>query len=308
MAKATLADLKAFCAIARLRSFGRAADMLGVSRSSLSHAMRSLEADLGVRILHRTTRSVSPTEAGERLLKRLTPVLHELDEALDAIGDHSGQPAGTLRINGNEAAIRLLLETVVPHFLSRYPRMAIDLVADGRLVDIVEEGFDAGVRLAEAVPQDMIAIPLGPEVRFVAVAAPGYLADRDPPFSPDDLKRHICIRQRLPSGKPYRWEFERQNQQIVIDVPGALTLNSVGLTVEAAANGLGIAYVPESAAQKFLRDGRLTKLLDDWSPLIPGLRLYYPGRRHVPVGLRALVDLLKELQSTAAGELMTFET
>lgn len=308
MAKATLADLKAFCAIAQHRSFGRAADTLGVSRSSLSHAMRSLESDLGVRLLHRTTRSVSPTEAGERLLKRLTPVLHALDAALDAIGDDSGQPAGTLRINGNEAAIRLLLETVVPHFLRRYPRMAVDLVVEGRLVDIVEEGFDAGVRLAEAVPQDMIAIPLGPEVRFVAVAAPAYLADREPPLSPDDLKHHVCIRQRLPSGKPYRWEFERQNQQIVVDVQGGLTLNNVGLMIEAAADGLGIAYVPESAARNFLQDGRLTKLLDDWSPLIPGLRLYYPGRRHVPVGLRAFVDLLKELQSTAAGELMRSAT
>ncbi|RWH72893.1 LysR family transcriptional regulator [Mesorhizobium sp.] len=308
MAEPTLADLKAFCAIAQHRSFGRAADTLGVSRSSLSHAMRSLEADLGVRILHRTTRSVSPTEAGERLLKRLTPVLRALDEALDAIGDDSGQPAGTLRINGNEAAIRLLLETVVPHFLRRYPRMAVDLVAEGRLVDIVEEGFDAGVRLAEAVPQDMIAIPLGTEVRFVAVAAPVYLANREPPFSPDDLRHHVCIRQRLPSGKPYRWEFERQNQQIVVDVPGPITLDSVGLMVEAAADGLGIAYVPESAARNFLLDGRLTKLLDDWSPLIPGLRLYYPGHRYVPVGLRAFVDLVKELQSTALGELMRLET
>lgn len=296
MARPTLSDLAAFCAIAQYRSFRRAAEMLGVSRSSLSHAMRSLETDLGVRVLHRTTRSVSPTEAGERLLRRLVPVLHELDEALDAVGEHDGQPAGTLRINGNEAAIRLLLETIVPQFLSRYPRMAVDLVAEGRLVDIVEEGFDAGVRLAEAVPQDMIAVSLGPDVRFIAVAAPAYLENREPPSSPDDLKDHSCIRHRLPSGKPYRWEFERKDQHIVIDVPGALTLNSIQFMVDAAVNGLGIAYVPESAALDLLKEGRLVILLEDWSPVIPGLRLYYPGHRHVPPGLQAFINLVKERQ------------
>eukprot|EP01037_Dinobryon_pediforme_P032415 gene32415-37339_t len=245
MPKPSLADLTAFASIAEHRSFRRAADALGVSRSSLSHVMRTLERTLAVRLLHRTTRSVAPTEAGERLLKRLAPVLRDLDAALDAVSDDSGQPSGTLRINGNEAAVRLLLGTVVPPFLARYPQMALDLASEGRLVDIVEQGFDAGVRLAEAVPQDMIAVRLGGDMRFVAVASSAYLAANAMPIHPDDLRQHRCIRQRLPSRKLYRWEFARHGQEIAIDVPGALTLDHSGLMVEAAIDGLGIAFVPE---------------------------------------------------------------
>ena len=294
MAKPTLADLTAFSTVATHRSFRRAADALGVSRSSLSHAMRALERDLGIRLLNRTTRSVSPTEAGEQLLRRLTPVLRELDEALDTVADEGGPPTGTLRINANEGAVRLLLENVVPRFLARYPGMALDLVAEGRLVDIVEQGFDAGVRLGEALPQDMVAVQLGDELRFVAVAAPSYLAERPRPVAPDDLAQHCCIRNRLPSGKLYRWEFAKQGQEVVINVPGALTLDNIGLMIEAAANGLGIAYVPEPAARAWLDEGRLVTVLDDWCPVIPGLYLYYPGHRHVPAGLRAFIEVLRE--------------
>jgi DNA-binding transcriptional LysR family regulator len=294
MAKPTLADLTAFSTVATHRSFRRAADALGVSRSSLSHAMRALERDLGIRLLNRTTRSVSPTEAGEQLLRRLTPVLRELDEALDSVADEGGQPTGTLRINANEGAVRLLLENVVPRFLARYPGMALDLVAEGRLVDIVEQGFDAGVRLGEALPQDMVAVQLGDDLRFVAVAAPSYLAERPRPVTPDDLAQHCCIRNRLPSGKLYRWEFAKQGQEVVVNVPGALTLDNIGLMIEAAANGLGIAYVPETAARAWLDDGRLVTVLDDWCPVIPGLYLYYPGHRHVPAGLRAFIEVLRE--------------
>lgn len=300
MTRPSLADLSAFTAVARHRSFRKAADALGVSRSSLSHALRSLEADLGVRLLNRTTRSVSPTEAGDRLLRRLGPMLAELDEALGEARSEKGGPAGTLRINGGPAAIQLLLRTAVPTFLRRHPRMALDLVADGRLVDIVKEGFDAGIRLAEAVPQDMIAVPFGGEVRFLAVASPGYLAGRTPPNTPDDLKHHDCIRQRLPSGKPYRWEFERQGHETAVDVPGALTLDSNELMVEAAVAGLGIAFVPDTVASDDLRGGRLMSVLEDWSPAIPGLCLYYPGHRHVPAGLRAFIDVVKEAGRRAA--------
>jgi DNA-binding transcriptional LysR family regulator len=294
MAKPTLADLTAFSTVAAHRSFRRAADALGVSRSSLSHAMRALERDLGVRLLNRTTRSVSPTEAGEQLLRRLTPVLRELDEALDTVADQGGQPTGTLRINANEGAVRLLLQTVVPRFLARYPGMALDLVAEGRLIDIVEQGFDAGVRLGESLPQDMVAVQLGDDLRFVTVAAPSYLAQQPRPVTPDDLTQHRCIRHRLPSGKLYRWEFARQGQEVVINVPGALTLDNNGLMIEAATNGLGIAYVPEPAARPSLDDGRLVTVLDDWCPVIPGLYLYYPGHRHVPAGLRAFIEVVKE--------------
>lgn len=293
MPKPSLADLTAFASIAEHRSFRRAADALGVSRSSLSHLMRTLEQTLDVRLLHRTTRSVAPTEAGERLLKRLAPVLRDLDEALDAVSDDSGQPSGTLRINGNEAAVRLLLRTIVPLFLARYPQMALDLVSEGRLIDIVEQGFDAGVRLAESVPQDMIAVRLGGDIRFVAVASPAYLSAKSTPVQPDDLRQHRCIRQRLPSGKLYRWEFARHGQEIAIDVPGALTLDHSGLMVEAAIDGLGIAFVPEHVARAGLESKKLAIVLEDWSPAIPGLCLYFPGNRHVPAGLRAFIDMLR---------------
>ena len=295
MAKPTLADLTAFSAIAAHRSFRRAADALGVSRSSLSHTMKTLEHDLGIRLLHRTTRSVSPTEAGERLLVRLTPALRDLDQALDGVAGDRGRPSGTLRINVNETAARMLLDAVVPRFLQRYPDMALDLVAEGRLVDIVEQGFDAGVRLGEAVPRDMVAVHMGGDTRFLAVASPAYLADRPTPAVPDDLRQHCCIRHRLPSGKRYRWEFEKHGQEVAIDVPGVLTLDHTGLMVEAAIKGLGIAYVSERAVRTCLDDRRLVTVLDDWCPWIPGLCLYYPGHRHVPAGLKAFIEVLKEI-------------
>ncbi len=296
MTKPTLADLEAFSAIAAHRSFRRAADALGLSRSSLSHAMIALERGMGVRLLHRTTRSVSPTAAGERLLARLGPILRDLDGALDEIADDRGRPAGALRINANEVAARMLLASAVPVFLDRYPDMTLDLVSDGRLVDIVEGRFDAGVRLAEAVPQDMIAVPVGGDARFVAVASPAYLAGRTMPVVPDDLRGHRCIRHRLPSGKRYRWEFERRGQEVAVDVPGALTLDHPSLMVEAALGGLGIAYVSERSARAALADGALVTVLADWCPTIPGLCLYYPGHRHVPAGLRAFIDVAKEIE------------
>lgn len=293
MPRPTLTDLTAFAAVAEHSSFRKAADILGVSRSSLSHAIAALERNLGTRLLHRTTRSVAPTDAGERLLRRLTPVLQDLDQAIDAVVDDGGHPSGTLRINGGEEAMRQLLRLVVPSFLSRYPHVSLDLVTDGRLVDIVEQGFDAGLRLAEAVPQDMMAVSLGENFRFLAVAAPTYLAKAGQLLTPDDLRHHQCIRQRLPSGKLYRWEFERRGQEIAIDVPGAMTLNHTMLMIEAAADGLGIAYVPETAARPWLQAGRLIALLEDWSPAVGGLRLYYPSHRHVPAALRAFIDVMK---------------
>lgn len=299
MTRPSLEDLKAFSAIAEHRSFSRAAGALGVSRSALSHTLRALERDLGVRLLNRTTRSVATTDAGERLLRRLGPVLRDLDQALDAVVDDGGQPSGVLRINANESAVRLLLRTVVPQFLAQHPQVALDLVSEGRLVDIVQQGFDAGVRLAEAVPQDMVSVRFGEDLRFLAVAAPAYLSGRRAPVTPDDLHAHICIRQRLPSGKLYRWEFEKKGQEVVIDVPGALTLDHSGLMAEAAADGLGVAYVPEPAARDRLDDGRLVTVLEDWCPAIPGLCLYYPGHRHVPAGLRAFIDVLKAVRQPA---------
>ena len=291
----SIGDLSAFAAIVTHRSFRKAADELGVSPSTLSHMMKALEAHMGVRLLHRTTRSVSATEAGERLLARLQPVFRDLDVALDEINTFRERPSGTLRINANEPAARLLLAEVVPAFLSRHPEMSLDLVAEGKLVDIVEEGFDAGVRLGESVARDMVAVPFGGEARFLAVASPGYLAKHPAPRTPEDLKNHVCIRLRLPSGKLYRWEFERHGQELAVDVAGPLTLDHVGLMAESAARGMGIAYVPLQEARRFLDAGKLVAVLEDWSPPIPGLFLYYPGHRHVPAGLRAFIEVLKEL-------------
>ncbi|UUD63544.1 LysR family transcriptional regulator [Pseudomonas seleniipraecipitans] len=295
MTKPTLADLNALKAVAHYRSFRKAADELGVSRSSLSHAIAALERNLGVRLLHRTTRSVAPTEAGERFLQRLTPALEGLDQAIDAVVEDGGHPTGTLRINGGEEAIRQLLKRVVPTFLQRYPHILLDLVIDGRLADIVKEGFDAGIRLEEAVPQDMIAVALSEDFRFLAVAAPSYLAAAGQPLVPEDLQHHQCIRQRLPSGKLYRWEFEKRGQQVAVDVPGAMTLNHTMLMIDAAAAGLGIAYVPETAAQQWLEEGRLTAVLEDWSPPVGGLRLYYSSHRHVSAALRAFIEVMKSI-------------
>lgn len=269
---------------------------MGVSRSSLSHTVRTLEQRLGTRLLHRTTRSVSLTESGEQLLSRLSPLLSDLESILEDASSAEGKITGRLRINGSEGAVRLLLQTVVPRFLALHDSVELDLVAEGRLVDIVEQGFDAGVRLREAVPQDMIAIPVGHELRFLAVASPDYLRGRVAPKAPDDLASHQCIRQRLPSGKLYRWEFQQHGQDVAVDVPGSLTLDSSQLMVEAAADGLGIAYVPEPYAQDYLRDGRLVTVLEEWCPSIPGLFLYYPNNRHVPPSLRAFIDLLRALQ------------
>ena len=301
MARPALTDLTALSAIASHRSFRKAADELGLSASTLSHMMmRALERDLGVRLLHRTTRSVATTEAGERLVARLPPVLRDLDRARAEVDDFRQRPSGTLRINAAGSAARLLLRSVVPDFLSRYPEMALDLVSEGRLVDIVASGFDAGVRLAESVPPDMIAVPFGGDVRFVAVASPFYLATHGRPETPDALSGHACIRLRLPGGTLYRWEFAHRGQELRVDVPGSLTLNDADLMVEAAMEGLGIAYVADTAVRPALAAGRLVTVLDEWCPAGPGLCLYYPGHRHVPNGLRAFIDLIRQSDRVVA--------
>ncbi|NZA26471.1 LysR family transcriptional regulator [Luteimonas sp. SJ-92] len=294
MTDASLSDLKAFAHVARHRGFQRAADALGVSRSSLSHALKALERRLGVRLLHRTTRSVALTEAGEQLLQRLGPLLQELEDLLDTVSHGQDELVGTLRINANKGGARWLLGHAIPTLLQRHPRIALDLVTEGRLVDIVAEGFDAGVRLAEAVPKDMVAVPFGNDLRFVAVASPAYIESLGKPATPADLMTHRCIRQRLPSGKRYRWEFEKGNREIALDVPGALSLDDNDLMVEAASAGLGIAYVPESFARPALDAGALLLLLEDWTPALPGLCLYYASFRHVPAPLRALISVLRE--------------
>ena len=291
-----LTDLTAFAAIAAHRSFRQAADELGVSASALSHTMKALEERVGVRLLHRTTRSVAPTEAGAALLDRLRPILTDLDDALGAVDGFRTGLRGTLRINAGESAARILMRKAVPRFLAEHPDMHVDLVTDGRLVDIVAEGFDAGVRLGESVPQDMVGVRFGGPARFVAIASPRYLKKRPAPRSPSDLLQHACIRYRMQSGKIYRWELEKRGRSVAVDVQGPVTLDRDDLMVDAATDGLGIAFVPELAAEQSLASGKVVAVLEEWCPRFPGLMLYYPGHRHVPPALRAFVDVLKEVE------------
>ncbi|MDF2622919.1 LysR family transcriptional regulator [Kosakonia cowanii] len=289
-------ELLAVKTVAEQRSFSRAADLLGLKRSSLSHTIKALETSLGVQLFLRTTRSVALTDAGEMLMARLSPLLAEMDELLNDVSASAQQPYGTLRISASDTAIGLLLETVLPDFIQQKPGIEIDLVAQGQLVDIVEQGFDAGIRLVEDVPGDMIAIPLSGPLRFVTVASPGYLAGRPTIAHPQDLMQHRCLRQRLPGGKRYHWEYQQGEVQFELDVPGSLTLNNSALMVEAAVAGLGIAYVPERYARRHLGDRQLVTLLDDWTVASAGIALYFPQHRHMPVALRLFVDRVKAMQ------------
>ncbi|RMX07971.1 LysR family transcriptional regulator [Corticibacter populi] len=290
----SLNDLHAFAAVARTRNFRRAAVELGVSASALSHSLRGLEARLGVRLLHRTTRSVAPTEAGERLLARLGPALREIADAIEAINDFRDSPTGLLRINAPRAACDWVLAPLVAKFLAQHPGMRVELVDDDSLVDIVATGFDAGVRFGESLQQDMVAVPIGPPQRFIVVAAPDYLARRGTPADPRQLTGHACIRVRFPAGAFYRWEFMRDGERLEVEVDGPLALGDMRLMVQAAEQGLGLAYVYAQYAQEALAAGRLVSVLDDWRPAEAGFFLYYPSHRLVPAGLRAFIALARE--------------
>jgi DNA-binding transcriptional LysR family regulator len=293
MARPSLNDLQAFVTVATRRSFRRAADDLGTAPSTLSHAMRALEERLGVRLLNRTTRSVSPTQAGCELLVRLRPALAGLDEALDAVQAFRGTINGTVRINAPRLAATLLIRDILPVMSERYPDVVIDLVVEGKLIDIVAAGFDAGVRLFDSIPKDMIAVPFSGPVSFICVASPAYLERFGEPDTPDDLKRHRCIGHRVPSGKLYRWEFERAGQAMTLELNGSVILDDEELMIDAAINGLGIAYVASPAAEAALRDGRLRRILPEWTPASDHIGVYYSGHRAVPPALRAFLDVVK---------------
>jgi DNA-binding transcriptional LysR family regulator len=289
-----LFELNAVAAISAHRSFRAAATELGISPSALSHAIAGLEKRLGVRLINRTTRSVALSQAGERFLARVSPALREIKGAMEDVNAFRDTPAGTLRINAKERAAHQILRPVVARYLRRYPDMQVELTMEGRTIDIVAGGFDAGIRLAESVPQDMVAIPCGPDSRFIVVGAPAYFDRASVPRSPADLLAHECIRRRMPSGNLYRWEFEKRGEEIALDVPGRLTLDSDTLMVEAAIDGLGVAFVSDFWVTDQLAAGTLRAVLEDWTPPFPGLRLYYPPHRHMTAGLRAFVDMLKE--------------
>ncbi|MDB5482358.1 MAG: putative transcriptional regulator LysR [Caulobacteraceae bacterium] len=295
MSRPSLVELDAVIAVARRGAFRAAALEMGMSTSALSHAVASLEARLGVRLFNRTTRSVSLTAAGEQFVAELAPALIQIRGAMDAAGAHRATPSGVLRLNTSIGAARMILAPVILEYLRRYPEMSVDLVTEGRLIDIVGEGFDAGIRIAEAVPRDMIAVPIGGPLRSVIVGSPGYFAGRSLPQTPGDLLSHECVRTRMASGALYRWEFERRGEQVEVDVKGALTLDESGLMIEAVRAGAGVGYLSEWSVGEDLVAGRLIQALDDWTPTYPGLCLYYPGRRHVPAGLRAFIDLIRAM-------------
>jgi DNA-binding transcriptional LysR family regulator len=288
-----LGELEAVLAVARHRSFRAAANEMSVSTSALSHAVAALEARIGVRLFNRTTRSVSLSEAGAQFVSSVAPALSTIHAALEQAGSFRDTPSGTLRINTSVGAANQVMPVFIA-FLQRYPEMKLDIVTEGRLIDIVVEGFDAGIRLMENVPRDMIAVPFGDRQRFAVVGSPAYFVQHKPPHAPVDLSAHRCIRSRLPSGSIYQWEFERRGETVRIDGDGALTLDEPGLMLAAARAGLGLAYLTEWHVNADLEAGTLVRVLEDWTPPLDGLCLYYPGRRHVPAGLRALTDMIRE--------------
>ena len=293
-------ELNAAAAIAARKSFRAAANDLGVSASALSHAVASLESRLGVRLFNRTTRSVSLTPAGEQFLTRVKPAMSEIADAMHEVNEQRSTPAGLIRINTSEGAGEQILAPIVTEFLRRYGNeVQLELVTEAGLVDIVADAFDAGVRLAEMIPRDMISIPIGKTQRHVVVGAPSYFATRTQPRSPSDLKEHVCVRYRLPGGSIYRWEFEKRRQILSVDITGPLTLDSDRLILRAALEGAGLAYVNEWSARPALAEGRLVQVLSDWTPSYPGLCLYYPSHRHLAAAMRAFTDMIREL---AAGD------
>jgi DNA-binding transcriptional LysR family regulator len=294
MQRGNLDDLLAFVAVARECSFTKAAAKLGVSQSALSHTIRALEARLGVRLLTRTTRSVSPTEAGERLLHTVGPRLDEIDAELAALSDLREKPAGTIRITAAEYPVATILWPKLAKFLRRYADIKVEIAVESGLTDIVAQRFDAGVRAGEQVAKDMIAVRIGPDMRMAVVGAPSYFRKRSEPKRPQDLIGHNCINLRLPTrGGLYAWEFEKGARELRVRVEGQLVFNGTFQMLDAALAGFGLAYVPEGLAQPYLAKGRLKRVLEDWCAPYSGYHLYYPSRRQPSAAFTLLVDALR---------------
>jgi DNA-binding transcriptional LysR family regulator len=285
-----LDSLDTFAAIVRCGGFRAAAIERGVSSSALSQSVNALEAALGLRLLNRTTRSVAPTEAGARLLAQLTPALHDIRLALADLDQLRASPSGTLRINAPGPAVDHVLCPLAFDFMRAYPAVKIEIVSDAAIVDIVEQGFDAGVRFGQHLAQDMIAMPLGPPLRYAIVASPDYLARHGTPTSPQDLLAHDCIRRRFPGGKLVSWQFEKRGDALEITPEGRLTLGSAHQELQAALAGQGIAHVFVDYAKPHLAQATLVELLSDWSPALPHWFLYYPNRRHPSAAMKAFLD------------------
>ena len=294
MTRQGLIELDAVLAIARRGSFRAAALEMGVSTTAVSNAIGKLERELGVRLFNRTTRSVSLTDAGRTFVGQVGPALQDIRDAMNAVRSQQETPSGTLRINTFPTGAREILSSLILKYLRLYPHVHIDLVTEGRLVDVVAEGFDFGVRAGDLVPSDMIAVTLGPPRRNVVVSSPAYFRKHGRPLVPADLLRHACLRVRLPNGALHRWQFEKDGQPLRIDVAGPITLDEASLSRVAVLEGIGIGYVMESDVRDDLDTGRLEAVLEDWTPPLPPLSLYYPGRRHPSAAFKAFVELARD--------------
>ncbi len=295
------ADLSTFLCVANHLNFSRAAVELGLTPSALSHAVRTLENRLGVRLFNRTTRSVGLTEAGERLFARLKPAFRDIDDALEDLNHFREKPSGNLRITAGRQAAELVLLPMAGRFLEAYPDVKLEIVTDDALVDVVAQGFDAGVRFGIRLEADMVSLPIGSTLRSVVVGSAEFFRKHPVPQKPEDLHGLPCIRHRFPSGTLYRWEFERGGITQEIEVDGPLTLGDVSLMVGPALQGVGMAYVFEDMVKTQIADGSLVQVLGDWCPYYPGLHLYYPSRRHVPAALKAFIEFAR----TARGNVVS---
>jgi len=293
MKSPSAADLSVFLCTAQYLNFSKAAIELGLTPSALSHSVKALENRLGVRLFNRTTRSVALTEAGERLYARLKPAFRDIDDALEDLNHFRDKPSGNLRITSGRQACELVLLPIASEFLQLYPDIRLEVVESDALLDIVANGFDAGVRFGDRLEADMVSLPIGPTMRSVVVGSPAFFQRHAAPQKPEDLHALPCIRHRYPSGSMYRWELERGGIAQEIEINGPLTLGDVSLMVGPALQGLGLAYVFEDMVSEHLASGRLVQVLADWCPYYPGLHLYYPSRRHVPAALKAFIDFVR---------------
>jgi DNA-binding transcriptional LysR family regulator len=294
MANTKVNDLQAFLAVARDQSFTKAAAKLGITPSALSHTIRALEERLGVRLLARTTRNVSPTEAGEKLMRSIAPLFDQITAELEALGELRDTPKGTIRITCTDDQIELCIRPMLAVFLKDFPDITLEFYVDYGFTNVVAERFDAGIRMGESISKDMIAIRIGPDWRLAVVGSPAYFERNPAPNTPHELTSHACVNIRhRPAGAIYAWEFEKNGQAFTVKVEGQLVFNSIMHVLNAAVDGIGLAYVPEDLVAPYLADGRLKKILADWSPKFEGYHLYYPNRRQASPAFSALVEALK---------------
>jgi DNA-binding transcriptional LysR family regulator len=296
ISRADLADFAYFIALAKHRSFRRAGLELGVSASALSHSLKGLETRIGVRLINRTSRSVTLTAAGEDFHAALTGPFDAIGTAVEGLNRYRDDPAGRISLNVMEHASSLLLAPVMPVFVERYPGIAVEVAITNHMVDVVAQGADAGIRWGGTVPEDMVAQRLSGDIQWVVVGSPAYLDRYGVPSHPRDLTEHRCLRLRLGDESIYHWEFEKDGEEIALDVPGAITLDQTQFALDLCAAGTALAYLPEPSARPLVEQGMLRLVLSEWASMGPGFHIYYPGRRQLPTGLRLLIDLIRELQ------------